>query len=551
MRISGIRGKMLLVVLTVVGLLFACGWILLLDIHRNNAYRDAIHAQNAAILVTTQHALSAANASTYLMQDMIFSDGLETEKSIQKKRELFEASVLNLSLFIGALNWGSESEGFRKRAHGKVWQEWVSQGWDKRVKLQLPPDSIRQLAGLADIYYSAANRYRREVLDAFRIFRQSSGTKAGIPPEIYDEILHSLQYHQKARQVLTNLIDTAEQECEASKSRLAEEQAGKFKALIIFFAVFLSAILACVLFAFTYLILSPLKQLEHGVRRLAAGDWSVRLTLATGDEFQRLAEAFNNMIVQLKETTVSRDALAKEIETRKHYEKVALQAEKMSAVGQLAAGVAHEINNPLGVILGFSQGIAKRVQPGDPFEFPVKSIEREALRCKNLVQDLLIFSRAGKGEKEPVDLKRIIELSLSLIMTKAKVSGFCNVTKEVADDLPLILANFTQIQQVILNLCDNAIDALKAGGQLNIRAVRDTLNGKDAARLEIIDDGHGIPDEIQTKIFDPFFTTKEVGKGTGLGLSLVYEIIKKHEGQISVISSQGKGTTFTVLLRAA
>ncbi len=232
---------------------------------------------------------------------------------------------------------------------------------------------------------------------------------------------------------------------------------------------------------------------------------------------------------------------------RKHLENIALQSEKMSAVGQLAAGVAHEINNPLGVILGFSQSAIRRLAPNDPFELPFKSIEREALRCKQLVHELLTFSRMGKIEKEDVDLNEMIESSFSLILAQSKVKN-TQLVKELAPTLPKISANKNQLQQVLINLCNNAMDAMPNGGIITVRTKQSTLNNKEAVEIQVQDTGQGIPKEIQKKIFEPFFTTKAVGKGTGLGLSLIFEIIQKHAGYITVDSEPGKGALFKVYL---
>ncbi len=268
---------------------------------------------------------------------------------------------------------------------------------------------------------------------------------------------------------------------------------------------------------------------------------------------QRARLEATNQIVEKKitertsELTKSNELLKKEIEDRKRLEGVVLQSEKMAAVGQLAGGVAHEINNPLGVILGFAQGVAKRLQPGDAFELPLKSIEREALRCKVLVQDLLTFSRVGTTEKEETNLNETIESSLSLILAQAKVKNV-ELIKDLSSNLSVILANKNQIQQVLVNLSNNAMDAMPNGGKLTVRTKKTQLNNKDTIEIQVEDTGQGIPKEIQAKIFEPFFTTKEVGKGTGLGLSLVYEIIQKHEGQIKVESEVGKGTKFSFLL---
>ena len=238
--------------------------------------------------------------------------------------------------------------------------------------------------------------------------------------------------------------------------------------------------------------------------------------------------------------------LLKDVSERKKLEVAVLQSEKMSAVGQLAAGVAHEINNPLGVILGFAQELVRRLQANDPLELPLKSIEKEAIRCKNLVQDLLTFSRASKTDREPVDINRAVEGALSLIMAQARVAHI-EVKKEFSPDFPRVLGNQNQLQQVIINLANNAMDAMGNSGVLTFKTECVQEGALSWVCLRVIDTGPGIPAEIRSRIFDPFFTTKPVGKGTGLGLSLVHEIIQKHSGLISVESRPGR-TEFLVKL---
>ena len=180
-------------------------------------------------------------------------------------------------------------------------------------------------------------------------------------------------------------------------------------------------------------------------------------------------------------------------------------------------------------------------------ELPLKSIEREAMRCKQLVQDLLTFSRIGKIEKESMDVHSMIDSSLSLIQAQSKVRNV-SLEKGFSAGLPKILANTNQLQQVIVNLCSNAMDAMPQGGTLTVKTRQKKAGGQEGVEIEIQDTGTGIPEEIRSRIFEPFFTTKEVGRGTGLGLSLVYEIIQKHGGQISVESDIRKGTRFFIFL---
>jgi signal transduction histidine kinase len=220
-----------------------------------------------------------------------------------------------------------------------------------------------------------------------------------------------------------------------------------------------------------------------------------------------------------------------------------LQSEKMAIVGQLTGGLAHEINNPVGVILGFSQAITKRIKEDDPMYMPLKSIEREAIRCKKLIAELLLFSRSGKVYFEKIQINEIIEETIGFVGVQAGDKKI-EIVKRYDCNLPKVAINKNQIQQIIVNICNNAFDAMPDGGKLIIA----TRKAENLVAMEITDTGTGMTEEVKEHIFEPFFTTKEVGKGTGLGLSLCYEIIQKHNGSIEVISEVNKGTTFIVKL---
>ncbi|MFA5974635.1 MAG: PAS domain S-box protein [Elusimicrobiota bacterium] len=235
--------------------------------------------------------------------------------------------------------------------------------------------------------------------------------------------------------------------------------------------------------------------------------------------------------------------MLRDITERKNLEDAYYQSEKIAAVGRLAAGIAHELNNPLAVILGFSQSLLDRKPAGDSDFHPLKSIEREALRCRNLVQNLLVFSRQKNSKLITEDLAETIEGSLSLVEPQARLRNVA-MKRHFDDNVPRIYLDRQQIQQVIMNLCTNALDAMPKGGTLLIRL---KLEG-DSAEIGITDTGMGIPLAARNHIFDPFFTTKDVGKGTGLGLSIVYEIVKKHGGAISFESEIDQGTTFRIRL---
>ena len=218
-----------------------------------------------------------------------------------------------------------------------------------------------------------------------------------------------------------------------------------------------------------------------------------------------------------------------------------LQSEKMSAIGKLASGVAHEINNPLTVILGYAQILLKKIKKDHEYFRPVELIEKESKRSKNLVDQLLQFSRVEKPVFELFDLNNAVEEIIQIIMTKSKLSGIL-LLLEIDPKAGLVKGSKNQLQQVITNICNNAIDATPAGGKVLVT----TKHIDEYALLEIEDNGAGIPEVIQNRIFEPFFTTKDVGKGTGLGLSLSFEILKRHNFEITFESKSGKGTKFII-----
>jgi signal transduction histidine kinase/HAMP domain-containing protein len=233
-----------------------------------------------------------------------------------------------------------------------------------------------------------------------------------------------------------------------------------------------------------------------------------------------------------------------------------IQAEKMAGIGQLAAGVAHELNNPLGGILGYCQFALEKITKKPLKELTgedisaysqyLKDIEQQSKRCKTIIQSLLKFSRASvKEDFEPIDVNSVLKETFTFVnhqLEKHKVK-----LKEVlSPSLPRISGNTSQLQQVFTNLVLNAVQAMPDGGRLT---VMDKLSeDKKSLEISFADTGEGISEENLSKIFEPFFTTKKVGQGTGLGLSVSYGIVKEHGGDIQVESTVGKGTTFTVIL---
>jgi two-component system NtrC family sensor kinase len=232
----------------------------------------------------------------------------------------------------------------------------------------------------------------------------------------------------------------------------------------------------------------------------------------------------------------------------------ASRAEKLAAVGRLAAGVVHEINNPLATIAACAEALEQRIDEGafelsdsaDDLTEYLGLIKSEAFRCKTITTGLLDFSRIRPGDRSPVDLGDIVRSAANLISHQKRGDGI-SITVNISPDLPAVNANGGQLQQAVIALATNAIDAMPNKGKLEFRV----FSKSNRAVIEVEDSGAGIPPENMSKIFEPFFTTKEVGKGTGLGLAVCYGIVSEHGGRLTVRSNVGKGTTFGIFLPVA
>ena len=242
------------------------------------------------------------------------------------------------------------------------------------------------------------------------------------------------------------------------------------------------------------------------------------------------------------------------ITTRVKSERAVARAEKLAAVGRLAAGVVHEINNPLATIAACAEILQKRIEDGAFNDSPEAEdlreylglIRDEAFRCKQITNGLLDFSRLRTGNRTLISLANLIK-STARLVTHQQRGDNVQIVIEAADDLPNVSADEGQLQQAVVALATNAIDAMPDGGMLTLRA----LKRGPRVLVEVCDTGIGIPPENLTKIFDPFFTTKDVGRGTGLGLAVCYGILSEHGGRLEVRSTVGAGTTFTITLPAA
>lgn len=293
-------------------------------------------------------------------------------------------------------------------------------------------------------------------------------------------------------------------------------------------------------------VLYPVRLLHRGVRRVARGAFDYKIELKTGDEMQGLAEAFNDMTARLSITYAD---LERQVQERSRQ---LVRSERLAGVGFLAAGVAHEINNPLASIAFCSEALENRIGPllddRDGTDAKVahnylRMIQEEAFRCKSITEKLLDFSRCADIQRERTDLAGLIQGVVEMIQHMGKYRG----KKIVFQPREAVLAHVDgqEIKQVVLNLVVNALDCMGENGTLRI----DLRHAEGMAEMVFQDDGFGMPAEVLENIFEPFFTKRRVGKGTGLGLSITHRIVNQHHGEITATSpGEDQGSTFTVRL---
>jgi len=225
-----------------------------------------------------------------------------------------------------------------------------------------------------------------------------------------------------------------------------------------------------------------------------------------------------------------------------------VQSEKQASVGRLAAGVAHEINNPLTGILTFTRILQRSKDLGDKNQSHLQKIAESTVRVRKIVKGLLDFSRQTELDKEPTDVNRFIRSIISAMENQALVKSV-SITFNPGENLPMLTLDRSQFQSVLINLIINAFDSMERGGTITIStgiSLSTSDTDQKGVEIAVADTGSGIQHEDLDKLFDPFFTTKEVGKGTGLGLSVSYGIVQRHGGTIRVQSEIDRGTTFTV-----
>ena len=327
------------------------------------------------------------------------------------------------------------------------------------------------------------------------------------------------------------------------------------KVVYSFFAIGVGGVVIVLILSFfiTTGIIRPLREMLRATRQIAAGDLSVKIPISSKDEIGQLAESYNHMLAGLKQARQDLEGYGRTLEEKveqrsrqlKKIQTQLMQSEKLTSLGRLASGVAHEINGPLTGILTFSHQMMRKLKDHPDLQQELELIVKEATRASAVVRGLLDFSRETRPQKRPCHINELVLHTLSLIEGQTVFRGI-QILKNLYPQLPLVLLDTNQVQQVFINILLNSADAMPGGGILTIT----TQAAPEGAYVQVqfADTGSGIPERDLHRIFDPFFTTKGDKRGTGLGLAVSYGIIERHHGRIEVQSEEGKGTTFTVKL---
>jgi two-component system NtrC family sensor kinase len=326
----------------------------------------------------------------------------------------------------------------------------------------------------------------------------------------------------------------------------------------------LVAVAAALLSVFVHrLVYLPMRDLEAGSKRLSEGNLEQPIPVRSGDEFGRLAESFNAMTAALRNSRQElrewghtlEQKVAARTEALRIAQNEAARGEKLASVGLLAAGIAHELNNPLTGVLTFASLLRKKAPDGTPDAEDLDVVIRETKRCAVIIRRLLDFARDKAPEKNYADLNKLITDTVRIVEKPANLSHI-EITLDLDPALPAVWVDADLIRQVVMNILVNAQQAIGGKGNITVRSRRAPQARSPApgaspvpmVEIAIVDTGCGIAEADLKRIFDPFFTTKGVGKGTGLGLSVSHGIIEAHGGSIEVASKVGEGSTFSVYL---
>jgi two-component system NtrC family sensor kinase len=490
-----------------------------------------------------------------------------------QKRQLIEEMVIGieqLSLSITAATWHAMLLDQRESAYQVMRTIGQKQDVESlryfnkegQVTFSTDPDSAAQVDKNAEACFLCHAREQPLVKvdrpDRARIFDGPDGSrKLGMVTPIYNEPACSqaeCHVHPAEKTVLGVLdivVDVGH----------VDRQAEGIQSRTTWMTVVQVALIGALIFLYTRRsVTRPIRRLIRGTRAVAEMDLDRVIDVGTTGELSELAVSFNTMRERLKEAMARINAFTRnlegEVESRGRQLDLAqrklIQGDRMASLGQLAASVAHEINNPVQGVLTFSMLLQRMIIDGripedrlEEFQRYLRMITDETARVGRIVSDLLSFSRRSRPQSTPVNLNSIIEHTVSLLAHRLEL-GDVELRLALDPTLPEVPCDKSQIQQVLINLVMNAAEAMPGGGRVTVSTGR--ASEQEMVQLEVADTGTGIPDEILSRIFDPFTSTKEEGKGVGLGLAVVYGIVDSHGGVIDVWTEVGRGTTFTVTL---
>jgi two-component system NtrC family sensor kinase len=407
---------------------------------------------------------------------------------------------------------------------------------------------------------SAAPLVRVETPSRARVFTDPGGERrlAMITP-IYNEpsCATAACHAHPARQSVLGVLDVALDL--GATDRLVSDARRRVVVTTIVEAVLISAFLVLFVGAF---VTRPIHRLIEATAAVGRMDLEHPIEITSSRELWSLSRSFNLMRERLRGALDEINRAAQGLEAKvaertaqlQRAQSHLLKADRLASLGQLAASVAHEINNPLSGVLNYAALMARILKDDgvprdriDEFRGYLDRVTEQTARAARIVSDLLAFSRRSKLQRAPSDLNAIVRATVGLVSHKLKLLNV-DASLQLDASLPLLPCDASQMQQVVLNLVMNAAEATRGRGSGHVAVLTSRSGEADALVLEVTDDGEGIPRETLDRIFDPFFTTKDDGKGVGLGLAVVYGIVESHGGRIEVQTAAGRGTTFQVTL---
>jgi two-component system NtrC family sensor kinase len=462
-----------------------------------------------------------------------------------------------LSKAITSATWHAMLDDHRETAYEVMQTIALKQGIDR----------IRMFNSAGHATFSTNQEAREDTIDPqqldapnrVNIYRASDGRRRlNLRTPIYNERSCSqaeCHAHPKGVKVL-GVLDLS-----LNLGNVDDEMAGmKFRVLLVT-GIEITLISLFIIFFTRRFLSRPIEELIEGTKAVSQMELDTPIIISgSSEELDELARSFDVMRDRLRTALAEINQFTQNLESKvedrtqqlKAAHKKLLQTDRLASLGQLSASVAHEINNPIAGVLNLSMLLQRMLkEDGIPegrveeFRKYLTQVTNETARVGRIVSDLLAFSRRSKPQRVPADVNKIVKMTLSLVQHKMKLSNV-QVETNLAEDLPAVPCDQSQMQQVALNLFMNAAEATQTKSDRRVKV--STNSGDGVVRLVVEDNGEGIPPENLAKIFHPFFTTKPEGKGVGLGLAVTYGIIEAHGGDIEVSSKVGEGSTFTVSL---